>query len=72
MFQRQDSGFGGAPRQTFSPKEGVIWTCAQCGNEIKELPFPPRSDANGVPTSPIYCRDCHRARAQSAGPRRWQ
>ncbi len=70
MYQRDSSGYGAGPRPTFSPKDGVVWTCAQCGVEIKELPFQPRTDANGAPTSPLYCRDCHRARMQESGPRR--
>ena len=69
MYQRDNSaGFG--PRPMFTPKDGVSWTCAQCGAEIPELPFQPRTDENGVPTSPLYCRTCHRARMQDAGPRR--
>lgn len=71
MYQRNDSGSSfGQQRQMFTPKEGVMWSCSQCGAEIKELPFQPRSDENGVPTSPLFCRDCHRARMQDQGPRR--
>lgn len=54
----------------YQPKDGVQWTCAQCNAEIKELPFQPRTDEKGLPASPLYCRDCHRARMQEAGPRR--
>ncbi|MDI6883103.1 MAG: hypothetical protein QMC93_01340 [Patescibacteria group bacterium] len=28
------------------------WKCADCGEEIKELPFEPDQDR------PIYCREC--------------
>lgn len=43
--------FGGdrAPRQMVQGD----WSCAECGNEIKELPFEPSGDR------PILCRDCH-------------
>jgi len=37
--------------------------CAECGVDIKELPFEPKADR------PVYCRDCNRARRQSFGPR---
>jgi CxxC-x17-CxxC domain-containing protein len=30
------------------------WTCANCGKDITELPFEPRSTDN------LMCRDCHR------------
>ena len=69
MYQRDSAGFG-AQRPMFTPKDGVVWTCAQCGAEITELPFQPRTDANGVPSAPLYCRDCHRSRMQDSGPRR--
>jgi len=31
-------------------------TCADCGAEIKELPFEPKDDR------PVYCRECARKR----------
>lgn len=40
------------------------WTCADCGCEIKELPFEPDGERS------IYCRDCHRKQRQSQ-PRRY-
>jgi len=39
------------------------WKCADCGKEIKELPFEPSPDR------PIYCRDCWGKR-RTEGPRR--
>ena len=50
------------PRPMFKPKDGVMWVCAECNAEIAELPFNPRVDEKGVATSPLYSRDCHRAR----------
>jgi CxxC-x17-CxxC domain-containing protein len=41
------------------------WSCAECGAEIKELPFEPDGDR------PIYCRDCHRAKRQNFQRRRF-
>jgi len=32
------------------------WKCADCGQEITELPFEPREG------SEVYCRDCYRKR----------
>lgn len=37
------------PRKMFQ----VDQKCADCGAEIKELPFQPRPD------SKVYCRDCY-------------
>ncbi|MFY9462222.1 MAG: hypothetical protein WAP51_03415 [Candidatus Sungiibacteriota bacterium] len=74
MFQRNDrQDFGAGPRPMFKPKDGVMWACAECNAEIAELPFNPRTDEKGVPTSPLYCRDCHRARMgnRPRGPRRF-
>ena len=39
--------------------------CAECGADIKELPFEPQPDRA------VYCRDCNRARRQSFGPRQF-
>lgn len=36
--------------------------CAECGADIKELPFEPNQDR------PVYCRDCNRNR-RPARPR---
>lgn len=38
--------------------------CAECGNHISQLPFQPSGD------KPIYCKDCLRAKRQSARPPR--
>jgi len=70
MYQRDNAGFGREERPRFQPKDGVKWACAQCGADIPDLPFQPRTDENGVPSAPLYCRDCHRARMQESGPRR--
>ncbi len=39
--------------------------CAECGADIKELPFQP------TPGKPVYCKDCNRARRKNFGPRRF-
>ncbi len=39
--------------------------CADCGVEIKELPFQPSADR------PVYCRDCNRKRKTSFGGSRF-
>lgn len=41
------------------------WSCSQCGAEITELPFEPDGDR------PLFCRDCHREKMKSRGPRRF-
>jgi len=43
--------------------------CAECGSEIRELPFEPKDDR------PVYCKDCARKRRPprsggGGGPRR--
>ncbi|MGC9530588.1 MAG: CxxC-x17-CxxC domain-containing protein [Candidatus Bipolaricaulaceae bacterium] len=35
--------------------------CADCGTEIKELPFEPKDDR------PVYCRECARKRRPPRG-----
>jgi CxxC-x17-CxxC domain-containing protein len=39
--------------------------CADCGADIKELPFQPSADR------PVYCRDCNRNRRKSFGGSRF-
>ncbi|OIO52225.1 hypothetical protein COY93_04325 [Candidatus Uhrbacteria bacterium CG_4_10_14_0_8_um_filter_58_22] len=58
-----DFQMGGAraPRQMFDVSSLGL-KCAECGNDIKELPFEPNQDR------PVYCRDCNRNR-RPARPR---
>lgn len=56
------NNFGG-PRQMVDVS-GMNLKCADCGTDIKELPFQPRTDR------PVYCRDCNQKRRQAfRGPR---
>ncbi|MEK7148964.1 MAG: hypothetical protein AAB796_01000 [Patescibacteria group bacterium] len=65
---RPQRDFG--PRPKFTPPEGVTWTCAQCNTTIPDLPFQPRADESGQPTSPLYCFNCNKERrAMNGGPR---
>ena len=51
------------PRQMFQGD----WTCSQCGTAITELPFEP----DPARLDQLLCRDCHRQRRQSRGPRQY-
>lgn len=55
--------FKDRPKRDFGDRQMFQgdWKCADCGKEIKELPFEPSADR------PIYCRDCH---AKRRPPRR--
>ncbi len=44
-------------QRTPRPMVQGSWTCSDCGKEITELPFEPRSDRLDT----LKCRDCHRA-----------
>ena len=57
-YDNGNSGF--APRQMFQGN----WKCSECGAEIKELPFEPKSDR------PLFCRDCNKKR-QASRPSRY-
>lgn len=48
----QDRSDGGFERKMFQGD----WKCAECGKEIKELPFEPDPNRLGE----LKCRDCHR------------
>jgi len=55
-------------RQLFDVSELGL-TCAECGTEIKELPFQPTKRDDGT-FGRIYCHECNRARRKSfGGPR---
>ena len=41
------------------------WACSECGAAITELPFEPSEDR------PLFCRDCHRQKIQSRGPKQY-
>lgn len=41
------------------------WPCSKCGKAITELPFEPDPARLGQ----ILCRDCHREKSDSRGPR---
>jgi hypothetical protein len=41
-------------------------TCAECGAEIKELPFQPTKRDDGT-FGRIYCQECNRARRRNFG-----
>ncbi len=49
----------GNDNRGFTPRPMVQgnWKCAQCGNEITQLPFSPRDDQLDT----LKCRDCYRA-----------
>lgn len=59
MYGNDNRGY--APR----PKVQGNWTCAQCGAQITELPFQPRSDQLDT----LKCRDCYRS-SRPARPER--
>ena len=61
---RQGGGSGFQPRQLVDVS-ALGLKCAECGVDVKELPFEPKADR------PVYCRDCNRARRQNFGPRRF-
>jgi CxxC-x17-CxxC domain-containing protein len=61
-FEPRQGGF--PPRQIFDVSAMGL-KCADCGADIKELPFEPKTDR------PVYCRDCNRNRRQSYGPRKF-
>lgn len=61
-FDSQQGGF--APRQLVDVS-ALGLKCAQCGVDVKELPFEPKADR------PVYCRDCNRARRRNFGPRQF-
>lgn len=50
---QNDSGSRNFERKMVDVSDKDI-KCAECGTEIKELPFEPD------PSRKIYCRDCHR------------
>ena len=53
-FQKSDKDPSQPPRGDFPPRQMIQgkWNCADCGQEITELPFEPSPDR------PIYCREC--------------
>lgn len=57
-FDQQQGGF--RPRQMVDVSAMGL-KCAECGADITELPFEPKTDR------PVYCRDCNRNRKQSFG-----
>ena len=57
-----DGGQRGFQRQMYQGD----WVCSKCGAKISELPFQPDPDRLGQ----LLCRDCHRDKRQSFGPRR--
>lgn len=61
--------FDNSQSQRFSPKDGEVWKCMDCGAAIDSLPFEPRRDENGQ-VSGLRCRDCHsKYKASRGGPR---
>ncbi len=62
-FEPRQGGFGPRPPRQMVDVSAMGLKCAQCGVDIKELPFEPKADR------PVYCRDCNRARRQNFGPR---
>ncbi len=55
--ERRGQRQGGSGRGDFQRKmyQGN-WKCSDCGADITELPFEPKSDQE------IFCRDCYRSR----------
>ena len=60
---QQGGGGNFPPRQMYQGN----WTCSECGTAITELPFEP----DPARLDQLLCRDCHRQRRQSRGPRRY-
>ncbi len=52
-------------RQLFDVSD-LSLTCAECGTEIKELPFQPTKRDDGS-YGRIYCQECNRARRRNFG-----
>lgn len=44
--------------------------CAECGADIKELPFQPSIDPETNQPRPVYCRECNAKRRRNFSSRR--
>jgi len=62
MAYGQGGGFAPRPMVDVS---AMNLKCADCGTDVKELPFQPSPDR------PVYCRDCNRNRRKSFGGSRF-
>jgi ribosomal protein S27E len=60
---------GQRPQRQMFDVTSLNITCAECGAEIKELPFQPTEKEDGT-FGRIYCYDCNKKRRQDRGPRR--
>lgn len=66
MYNDMNGGYAPRPRPQMHDVSTLGLKCAECGVDIKELPFQPSQD------KPVYCRDCNRNRRRSfGGPRRF-
>ncbi|MDD5109838.1 MAG: hypothetical protein PHI63_01305 [Patescibacteria group bacterium] len=56
--------FGSRPPRQMYDVSALNIKCAECGTDVKELPFQPSTKEDGT-YGKIYCRDCNRKRRGS-------